>query len=304
MRTIASLLLLCGVSGCHDGNRADPVAVVAPSAPSLVADAPPPSAPPSAEPPARIVVPPAPPDVTQYPWHGDDSIEALDVVDHLEQRFAPPAGYQRVEVPADSFGAWLRRVPLAAEGTPVHSYDGRVLLEPGHRHLAAVTTLDIGNRDLQQCADAIMRLHGEWLWAHDRADEASYPTGKADIAWRYYGRRSGGHASYRRYMDEVFSWANTVSLARKTARVAREDVRPGDFFVLPGHPGHAVLVLDLARNEAGERVALIGQSYMPAQSFQVLRPSRDEIWFTLHDEGVDTPFWRRFPWDALRRLDA
>ena len=56
--------------------------------------------------------------------------------------------------------------------------------------------------------------------------------------------------------------------------------------------------------DSGEKVALLGQSFMPAQSFQVLRPSRDRTWFSLADEdGVQTPFWRRFPWSSLRRLD-
>ncbi len=301
MQRWAILLLVCGA--CHDANRVEPAAVVVPPA---IADRAPPTAAPEAAP-SRAAAPvrePAPPDVRAYPWHGDDSIEALPAVDHLEDRFAPPPGFRRVSVAEDSFGAWLRRLPLAPADTPVHSYDGRVLLEPGHPHLAAVSTLDIGTRDLQQCADAIMRLHAEWLWSRDRAGEASYPTGARDIAWREYRSRTRDHASYRRYLDEVFSWANTVSLAHKTARVAREALRPGDFFVLPGHPGHAVLVLDVARDDGGQTVALIGQSYMPAQRFQVLRPARDGVWFALHDGGVDTPFWRRFPWDALRRLDA
>jgi hypothetical protein len=196
------------------------------------------------------------------------------------------------------------------------------LLSPGHSHLAAVTTLDVGTADLQQCADAIMRLHGEWLWSRGRADEARYPTGAGDIPWsrfklgdtpvpegvRFTWRRgrapSAEHAGYRRYMDIVFSWANTVSLAQKTPRATRDAVRPGDFFILPGSPGHSVLLLDIAQNERGDKVALIGQSYMPAQNFQVLRPSRKEVWFELDEDGVDTPFWRPFPWDSLRRLDG
>ena len=45
---------------------------------------------------------------------------------------------------------------------------------------------------------------------------------------------------------------------------------------------------------------------MPAQSFHVLRPDAASPWFvtTPDDErGVDTPFWRIFPWSSLRRLD-
>jgi hypothetical protein len=51
---------------------------------------------------------------------------------------------------------------------------------------------------------------------------------------------------------------------------------------------------------------LLGQSYMPAQSYHVLRPSAGEVWFAIDPaaEGVQTPFWPApFPWAAIRRLD-
>jgi len=71
-----------------------------------------------------------------------------------------------------------------------------------------------------------------------------------------------------------------------------------------GNPGHTVLVLDMASNSAGERVLLLGQSYMPAQSFQVLRPNAQSVWFAVKpNDGLLTPFWPKFSWDMLRRLD-
>jgi len=264
----------------------------------------------------------APLDTKPYPWHDDPSIEPLEAVATVEQRFVAPDGFTRVDLEPGSFGAWLRRIPLAVEGSPVLAYDGRVILSPDHSNLAAVTTLDIGKRDLQQCADAIMRLHAEWLWHRGRAGEASYPTGAGPIPWtRYQGgqypravgntfewrhgrARDNSHKTYRAYSDVVASWANTVSLARTAKKPAREEVRPGDFFILPGGPGHTVLILDLARSPEGRLVALLGQSFMPAQSFQVLRPSRRNTWFELDPEqGAKTPFWETFPWSSLRRLD-
>ena len=270
----------------------------------------------SAELPKAVVV-----DTTKYPWHRDASIKPLPPVDTLRQRFAPPDGFTRVAVGDDSFGAWLRAMPLAKSGSPVLAYDGRVLLRPGHENVAAVTTLDIGKRDLQQCADAIMRLHAEWLWSRGEQSRASYPSGGGPISWTRYrqgaipradghklvwhtrGGQPDNHASYRKYLDIVFSWANTGSLALRTHKPKREEVRPGDFFVLAGSPGHAVLLLDIATHADGRKVALIGQSFMPAQTFQVLRPSRDVTWFELTDDGARTPFWVPFGWKSLRRLD-
>ncbi len=322
--------LVCGL-GCRDGvdTRPLPSARSGPQAPSAAdsrqsaQDRPPsPLATASAVPPAAATQPAAPLDTKPYPWHHDPSIEPLEAVSTLEQRFAPPVGFVRVDLPPDSFGAWLRRIPLAVEGSPVLAYDGRVILSPDHSNLAAVTTLDVGKRDLQQCADAVMRLHAEWLWHRGRASEASYPTGAGPIPWTRYqageyprakgltfewrrGRaRSGDHKTYRAYSDVVAGWANTVSLAQTAKKPERAEVRPGDFFILPGGPGHTVLILDLARSPEGKLVALLGQSFMPAQNFQVLRPSRSRTWFEIDPEsGVKTPFWERFPWSSLRRLD-
>jgi hypothetical protein len=75
----------------------------------------------------------------------------------------------------------------------------------------------------------------------------------------------------------------------------------GDFFVVGGHPGHAVLVLDVAEDDRGHSWALIGQGFMPAQDFQVLAHDGDP-WFSLDGDTVQTPFWPAFSWSALRRL--
>lgn len=263
-------------------------------------------------------------DTTPYPWHADRSLDVLPAVDHLEARFSAPPGFARIALAPESFGAWLRRLPLAAPDEPVRSYRGAVLLRAGHPHVAAVTTLDIGKADLQQCADAVMRLHAEWAWSRGRRDMtyraaagtalpyARWARGERvvlrgrSLAWESSGRANSDHPSFRRYLDAVFSWANTVSLERQADAVELEALRPGDFFILPGNPGHAVLVLDLAQSSDGRRAVLLGQSYMPAQSFQVLRPSPESPWFAVDPEqtGIQTPFWPApFVWSSLRRLD-
>jgi hypothetical protein len=72
--------------------------------------------------------------------------------------------------------------------------------------------------------------------------------------------------------------------------------------VLPGGPGHAILILDVAEAPDGRRVALLGQGFMPAQDFHVLRAGAS-AWFSLDGEDVDTPFWPApFPWSSLRRM--
>lgn len=267
--------------------------------------------------------PPPPPSPASYPWLADPAAGVAPAVGALDQRFAPPAGFTRVPLDQRSFGAWLRRLPLAPAGTSVVSYRGDLVLPAEHDNLAAVVAIDIGRADLQQCADSVIRLHAEWLYAQGRRDmsyraasggdmpfarwargERMKPEGST-FAWTVAGRADAGHASFRRWLDAVFTWANTGSLARDTEPVAPEDLRPGDFVVQPGAPGHSVLVLDLARAADGRRALLLGQGFMPAQSFHVLRPGRGEgPWFVVEPgaTALRTPFWAPFPWKTLRRF--
>jgi hypothetical protein len=242
-------------------------------------------------------------------------------VEQLHDRIPPPRGAHRVAVASDSFGAWLRGLPVRAPGTPVRSYRGDKLHDGNDPRIAAVVELDVGSRDLQQCADSVMRLDAEWRYAAGRGDQIAYPLGhRQQLAWKRWaqGQRPrigdgdqvlwiGGakaddsHQALRAYLDVVFAWAGTESLADATPLVTRAELRAGDFFIVGGHPGHAVLVLDVAEDDRGHRWALIGQGFMPAQDFQVLAHDGDP-WFSLDGDTVETPFWPGFSWRALRRL--
>lgn len=302
--------LVLGVClGCARGSDdAVPVAQAAPL-PSLA------KAPAAASQPPGPKPPPASPAPT-YAWLGGKPPTST-----LLERFPTPKGGTRVPVAAGSFGHFLRTLPLAPAGTPVLSYAGGVVRAADHANVAAVADLDVGKHDLQQCADSIVRLHAEWLWSRGRTD-AHYKTGSGLVLAfdRYLAgerlRVEGGtatlatlapkkpasHALYRAWLDDVFGWANTGSLAKEAAPVALADLSPGDFFVMPGSPfGHAVLVLDVAE-VGGKRFLLLGQGFMPAQSFHVL--SDGGAWFALDPAlgAVATPFWKPFPFSSLRRL--
>ena len=257
-------------------------------------------------------------DANTYGWLGKAPTSTL------VSRFATPAGATRVPLAAGSFGLFLRTLPLAPEGTPVKSYAGGVLHAADHPNVAAVADLDVGTHDLQQCADSVIRLHAEWRWSLGKAEETKYHAGgglvlafdgyvKGDRIVvengapkfaRHAKPQAGSHATYRSWLDEVFGWANTGSLATEAKKVEIADLRPGDFFVMPGAPfGHAVLVLDVA-SAGGKKQALVGQGFMPAQSFHVLR-TNGSAWFAIDEAAgaLTTPFWKPFPWSSLRRLD-
>lgn len=236
---------------------------------------------------------------------------------------APPAGYRRVSLDPSGFGAWLRVRPLKPAGSPVRLFDGRIKTDAGI--YAAVLDLDIGRADLQQCADAVMRLRAEYLYSQGRyaqigfhftngfyADYAHWRDGcrvavkGATARWVRSAAPDGSYAQFRRYLDLVFSYAGTKSLEKELQPVAIVAMQPGDVFIRGGSPGHAVLVMDMAVNTRGEKCYLLSQSYMPAQDIQILRePGRqlDGVWYRmpLRPATIATPEWD-FTTAQLRRF--
>jgi hypothetical protein len=241
----------------------------------------------------------------------------------LFERFPTPAGFVRVETAEDSFGAWLRMLPVS-EGPPV------VRTSKGHTVGApalATVPLDLGSGDLQQCADSAIRLYAEYRWdtgrteslafhftSGDRSDWSDWLKGERfDVSGPHVARSFGAprppnRTSYRAWLQHTFVYAGTRSLRLDAESVEDDEpLRPGDLLVDPGSPGHAVVLLDVATSDSGERIGLIGQGFMPAQTFHVLSPERGHGragWFSLPMQPsgfVKTPSWRAFSRaDALR----
>ncbi len=225
----------------------------------------------------------------------------------VAERIRPPAGYVREPAPEGSFHDYMRKLPLKPHGSPVLYYNGRE--KPARVH-AAVIDQRISPRDLQQCADAIMRLRGEYLFGLKRYREIVFTL--ANGMRSAYTDRVGPDRSYGRflwYMDHVFAYANTASMFLDTVPVDLDAMRPGDFFLQRGRPyGHAVLVIDVAKNpRTGERMMLLAQSYMPAQETHVLiNPlSEQSPWYPASvGSRLITPEWEFLPGDLRRYRDS
>jgi hypothetical protein len=219
-----------------------------------------------------------------YPW----LVRPSPPAQRLAVRFAVPAGCRRVAVPAGSWGEWLRMLPLQAAGTPARLYDGR--LKNNQAVVAAVVAIDAGTKDLQQCADAVMRLRAEYLFSQNpnkihfhltTGYDAWFSDYVAGTTFRVRGERvepapkpaeALTHAALGRYLLPVFGYAGTLSLSREVQPVPLAQAQPGDVLVHGGSPGHAVLVADVAENpRTRQRYLLLAQSYMPAQNIHLLR---------------------------------
>ncbi len=78
----------------------------------------------------------------------------------VSTRFSPTSGYTRISSEAASFAGYLQHLLLKEHGSLVHYYNG---VEKPNKVAAAVLNTDVGAKDLQQCADAVMRLRAEYL---------------------------------------------------------------------------------------------------------------------------------------------
>lgn len=238
-------------------------------------------------------------------------------------RFVPPPGFTRVDAPDGSFAKYLQSLPLKPDGSPVLYYDGR---EKSRAVYDAVVDQDISERDLQQCADAIMRLKAEYHYARGEHDKIAFhfvdgflcdwdtwrsghrvqaSTGRGKSKWITKGAKDSSYENFLKYMTVVFAYASTLSLEEELTPVS-DTVRIGDVFIWGGSPGHAVIVVDAAENERGEHVFLLAQSYMPAQQTQILKNLADpdlSPWYSAAAlDPLRTPEWtfeaeahRRFP---------
>ncbi len=251
-----------------------------------------------------------------FPWPGVDANTKP-----LAERIQPPAGYERVRT-NDGFARWLRNLPLKPGRPQVLLFSGRPKANQTAQY--AVIAMDVGAKDLQQCADAVMRLRAEYFWSAGKPERIQFNFSDGVPAryalWRqgYRPRLRAGaksrwlktsapdpsYSGFRLYLETVFTYAGTYSLGREMKPVPRGDLRIGDVFIQGGFPGHAVIVVDLAEKRGGERVFLLAQSYMPAQDLHVLvNPAGKGPWYPLaFGDTLVTPEWnftlndiRRFP---------
>jgi len=229
----------------------------------------------------------------------------------IQTRFNPPDGFQRKPVDENSFAYYLRNLPLKPAGTKVKYYNGNIKYDDVYD---AVVDMDISDKDLQQCADAIMRLRGEYFYAIKAYDQISFTLTngfKMDYSewmqgnrvivngnktiWRKTAEPSNTYKDFRNYMEFVFTYAGSYSLSKSLHSKNIKDLAIGDVFIVGGFPGHAVIVVDVAENDNGEKVFLLAQSYMPAQETQILKNFNDDKispWYNTNIIGqLHTPQW-------------
>lgn len=143
--------------------------------------------------------------------------------------------------------------------------------------------IDSGTKDLQQCADAVIRMRAEYLfsqnpnklhfhlptgydaWFSDYVAGTTFQVRGEEVRPAPKPAEAPTHTALGRYLLPVFGYEGTLSLSREVQPVALAEVQPSDVLVHGGRPGYAVLVADVAENlRSGQHYILSMQSYMPA----------------------------------------
>ena len=221
-----------------------------------------------------------------------------------------------------AYANWLLDLSLKQNNT-VYLYNGGLKADQNVQY--CVLDIDIGKKDLVQCADAVMKLRADFLFGKHLYANLSFTSTSGDslsfekwltgVRWKEkasrlitYRVRTGAANdldAYTAFMEFVFSYCGSYSLSHQLKPVREIDsIQPGDVFVEGGFPGHAVTVMAIAGNAKGEKAFLLSQGYMPAQDIHILKNYRDPAlspWYRLRDiYPLCTPQWQ-FPNGTLKR---
>lgn len=208
-----------------------------------------------------------------------------------------PDGYHRIPAGPSTFTTYLCNLPLKKNRT-VYLYDGSPKRNQDAQY--AVINISVGNQDLQQCADAVMRLRAEYLYAQDQYNNITFFT-EQERRLNFKEWLQKPHTTTRQsfdsYLNTVFNYCSTRTLQKQLLPAPNFNrIDAGNVLIRSGSPGHAMLVVDIAENAQGHRIYLLAQSYMPAQDIHIVNNPANpgtNPWYSADNPGpnIETPEW-------------
>ena len=237
----------------------------------------------------------------------------------LINRHPLPKGFILTKVDSGSFEEWIRCLPLKPKGSPIFLFNGDKKIVQDLN--AGVLDIDVGKTDLQQCADAVIRLKAEYLYSNKKFTNINfnYTSGfKAEYSkWRegykivvkgnrvyYYKNPSITDKTYqgfRKYLWNVYNYAGTYSLNKELKKQSTRNIKEGDVLIIGGFPGHVVMVAAVSQNSFKEKAVLLIQSYMPAQSIHIVKKQLtqgDGVWFKVSE--LEEKGWKTWEFDYTK----
>lgn len=223
-----------------------------------------------------------------------------------ESRILPPEGFTRTDASPDSLASFLRSYAVYPDGTEIPVFDGTTL---NPSLAAAIFDIPIGAEGYQQCADSIIRLYTEYFYQTGQRDKIAFHLSNGFLcdydAW-CRGKRVLALGEFscwipalpakdttqtlNNYLVTIMRYAGTLSLTDESHTIPASDAHIGDFLCRGGTPGHVILITDEAVNEQGERCFLLGQGYIPSQSFHIIAGTAEDgnPWYTEEQLAAET----------------
>lgn len=257
-------------------------------------------------------------DTLIYPWK-----KSSPITETMLSHFPTPEGFTRVPVADNSFAQWLRRLPVLPGNSPVVDYREQIRKSSSDSTIAAVIDYPVRGKKLEQCMDIIQRFYAEYLWSQNRANELTFfLPGSFPLKWddwkngyrpQYHGikvsmikscRADSSRETFETYLWEIFYRSGTQTCYFAYPKIDNQEVQIGDFVVKKGKRGHAVLIVDMAVDSSGNKIALIGHGDTPACSFHLLNFGEDNAWFPLNkgEKYLPLPIRKKMYWEGLRRF--
>jgi len=242
----------------------------------------------------------------------------------LGERFNPPEGYVKVDVDSGSYAEFIRNYTLKPFNSVAYYYDDKTgsYLENKEASKLGVFQLPTALNRWMQCADSVIMLYAEHLYAEKKYSEISFTFANGFVCdwmsymqgnrfnmktnkWELKAEPSDTYETFQKYLDLVYQFANTDSLARDmSSSPAMDDIQIGDAFVvgvsqlqavasainpdLDIKYGHAIFVVDVAVNkETGKKIFMLAEGNTPATEIAVIEnPNTDMgVWFEFNEVG-------------------
>ena len=225
----------------------------------------------------------------------------------IKTRVNFPKGYKRVAYPKGSFQAYLRNYSLKVFGAKIINYDdSEYYWQQGH---IGILDIPVPKNGLQQCADALIRVRSEYLWANNRKDAIGFNFTSGDYcSWKQYAKgyrpkingnqvtfhklASVNHTkeNFYKYLNLIYMYSGTLSLYNELPKIEyARDLKIGDMLIKGGSPGHIVMICDEVINSKGEKLYLLFQGNTPAQSVHLVKNLEDSNispWYQLKKNAV------------------
>ncbi|MCL1806187.1 MAG: DUF4846 domain-containing protein [Oscillospiraceae bacterium] len=220
----------------------------------------------------------------------------------IETRFNPPEGYRRTDLPDDSFGAYLRALPLKQDGDVLYLHDGTI--KTGGSFDAVLELKINNNRNRMRNTNFLLRLRAEYLYQAGRQDDISFhflsgfvfdfatwaegsrikENENGKVVWQAASAEADdSYDALWDYLQWVYNYSNASAMKSDLLQAVRAET--GCVFLSHG----GAVIADMAADENGRAVILLVRGGEPEQEGYVVRNTNDaelSPWFTVPDNGI------------------